>query len=312
MIGVDAGGSKTTAVLTDVTGQRVLGQGHAGAANPGVVGISAAWGQIQLAVELAFVAAERSSATVAACCLSIAGAGRPAQQATFQKLAHEAELAEHVAVTHDAEPVLAAVSPDSVGVVLIVGTGSLAWGRNTAGQTDRVGGWGPIFGDEGSGYFIARAGLQAAARMADGRGPETLLLNRFLDWFEVALPQELIAKVYVESMSRDQLAAASGIVFDAAAAGDAVADRILDQAATESGELLQTLIRKLDLPASSCAIGLTGGILLHQRDFANRVLQAAGVSTVVCDDQSRIHFVDNPAFGAVQLAIRMLSAHTSE
>ena len=93
-------------------------------------------------------------------------------------------MARSVRIVHDAVPILAAGSPEGWGVALISGTGSLAFGRDRQGRSCRAGGWGFLFGDEGSGYAIALAGLRAAAQAADGRAPATRLLEGFLERFQ--------------------------------------------------------------------------------------------------------------------------------
>src|ERR671926_137105 len=84
------------------------------------------------------------------------------------------------------------------GVVVIAGTGSVAFGRNEAGEEARAGGWGPIIGDEGSGYFIARAGLAAIMRAHDGRGPATKMTEILKERFDMK-PEDLPPFVYATS-----------------------------------------------------------------------------------------------------------------
>src|SRR5207302_776208 len=96
----------------------------------------------------------------------------------------------------DAALLLAAGTPEGWGVAVVAGTGSMAFARAADGRTARAGGWGPLLGDEGSGYAIALAGLRAAARSADGRAQVTPLTDRLLAAYGLTRPQELIGAVY--------------------------------------------------------------------------------------------------------------------
>src|SRR6185437_6227673 len=92
--------------------------------------------------------------------------------------------------------------PAQVGVALIAGTGSIAVGRNAAGVAARVGGWGHLLGEEGSGYAIGSAALNAAVRAADGRGEPTSLLQRILATWGLSAAPELIPYVYADANTR--------------------------------------------------------------------------------------------------------------
>ena len=96
----------------------------------------------------------------------------------------------------DAALLLAAGTPDGWGVAVVAGTGSMAFARGTDGRTARAGGWGPLLGDEGSGYALALSGLRAAARAADGRAQATLLTDRLLAACGLSRPEDLVGIVY--------------------------------------------------------------------------------------------------------------------
>jgi N-acetylglucosamine kinase-like BadF-type ATPase len=207
-------------------------------------------------------------------------------------------------VTGDAEPVLAAGASDSCGIALICGTGSFAWGRNGAGETARCGGWGYLVGDEGSGYAIARAGLVAAFRAADGRGPDTSLLPAFLHHFRADSAAALVPHLYAPEMTRQRLAGLGKIVF-AAVHEDAVARSIITAAAGDLAELVAALARRLGFSQGAFPLAVTGGVALHQpllHELLARQLEASGCRGV------SISLVRSPAAGAVALA-RQLAKH---
>ena len=193
-LGVDGGGSKTSAWLAigDPDGlPDVIGRGCSGASNCRSIGIDQATNSLRQAIDSAFQDAGRETTTVAAACLALAGADRSSDQRQIRLWAGRT-LADRLIVTNDGIPVLYAASPDGVGIALISGTGSFAVGRNAAGTVMRCGGWGSLIGDEGSGYQIALAGLQAAVRAADGRGMETKLLPALLEHFHIGDSHDLI------------------------------------------------------------------------------------------------------------------------
>jgi N-acetylglucosamine kinase len=161
---------------------------------------------------------------------------------------------------------LAAGSRDEHGVVLVAGTGSLSWARNREGRTHFASGWGSLLGDEGSAHDIAQAGLRAACRASDGRGPETSLLERYLALFGVDSLRQIVPRVYGGDLDRRAIAATCPVVFEAARAGDAVARRILRRAARELALSAATCIRILEMERDRFDVVASGGVF-HASDF---------------------------------------------
>ena len=311
VIGVDGGGTKSVAWLApldDSSGQTVLGRGLAGPGNPRAAGFDVAQANIDAAIGAAFAEAKLPRATAAAACFGLAGAGRAAEQEQIAAWATGRGIAARVRVCHDAEPILAAAAPDNVGIALIAGTGSLAWGRNAAGVTARAGGWGYLLGDEGSGYAIALAGLRAAMRAADGRGPQTDLLAGLLLKLGAASSHELVAMVYAPEMSREQLAALAGVVFDYSTT-DELAGTIVSSAAWDLGELVVAVVRELSFSHSGYTLAMSGGALLHQPNYRDSVLSALYMQLQLqkLSPPSQCIVVAEPVVGAVRLA-RLIAA----
>jgi N-acetylglucosamine kinase-like BadF-type ATPase len=147
------------------------------------------------------------------------------------------------------------------GINVISGTGSMTYGRR-ADAGARVGGWGELFGDEGSGYWIGIRGLQAFSQMSDGRlpaGPLLDLLRRHL-----GLGADLDAVDLVLNRwrgSRREIAALSRPVVDAARRGDAVAREILSDAAAELVLLVEATRRRLGFPPEETVpVSYSGGV----------------------------------------------------
>ena len=304
VIGLDGGGSRCAAVLARPTaagGIEVLGRGRGGPANPLATGTAATGASVAAAVAEAYAAAGLERRPAAAACLGLAGVGRPAQRGPVEDWAVAAGLAAEVVVMTDAEVILAGSEP-AWGVAVIAGTGSLAWGRSSSGAEARCGGWGPLMGDEGSGYAIAVAAVRAVARMHDGRGPPTDLLPRITDRFGVTDAPGLVTALSQPDLSRRELAAAAVDVVAAAAAGDAVASAILAAAGADLAAQVVAVARRLGLPAGGYPLRMTGGVAVHAaglRAGVTAALDAAGLPPAA------LSLVDEPAVAAARVAAGM-------
>lgn len=281
----------------------ILGRGTAGPGNPRAAGFDVAQANIEAAIEQAFADANLPRQPVAAACFGLAGCGRAEEQQRMSAWAKGNQIAEAVQVTGDAEPILAAASPDNWGIALICGTGSLAWGRNQRGQSARCGGWGYLIGDDGSAYAIALAGLRAAVRAADGRGPPTVLLSHFQVQLGVSEPAELVGKIYVPETTVERVASLAMTVFQSAPS-DAVAERIIATAAKELAKMTAALVGRLQLPTRGFPLALAGGVLLNQPRFQQLVREEIAMRGLT----PSIVAVGEPIVGAVKLARQLAAA----
>ena len=126
-------------------------------------------------------------------CVGVAGVGRETERQELWQALASRELADEIVIHSDFSVALDDAFGDGPGVLLISGTGSIAYGRGPTGTTARCGGWGPVFGDEGSGAWIGRRALSVVAAANDGREPETALTGAILTAAQVNEPAELIA-----------------------------------------------------------------------------------------------------------------------
>lgn len=147
------------------------------------------------------------------------------------------------------------------GINIVAGTGSIAYGERR-GRAARAGGWGEVFSDEGSAYWIAIQGLNAFTRMSDGRLPRSALYDSFRRRFELAIDLDLCSRLMGEAApSRDEIAALAGLVAEAARAGDAIALEILDRAADELAAIIDAVWRQLDFaPGEPVRLSYSGGV----------------------------------------------------
>lgn len=306
VLGIDGGASKTVAWLAACSPQdepAIVGRGAAGPANPQAVGFEEACANLDWAISAAWADAGVRTATnarpFAAAVLALAGSDRPENRDALRRWANERRLARRFRVVHDALPVLAAGSSEGWGVGLIAGTGSLAFGMARDGQTARAGGWGFLFGDEGSGYALALAALRAAAQAADGRGPSTLLTEALLARLEIDRPADLVRTVYEFADDRRRIASLADAVTAAAAGNDAVAVEILRQAAGNLAVMVAAVARKLRFAEEAFPLAVAGGLLLGCPELRGRLeseLNRIGLRP------KPITTVADPVLGAVKLA----------
>jgi N-acetylglucosamine kinase len=297
VMGIDAGGTKTVCLLADQEG-RVVARARAGGAN-----LQAA-GELQVEKVLHEVM-DRTIAdqdvVPAAICLGIAGVDRPDDRAVVRDMMKRIGLKARVLIVNDALIALEAGAPGQPGVVIVSGTGSIAYGRNNAGEAARSGGWGYVLGDEGSGYWIGRAALRAVLRAADHRGTRTLLTGMLLKHFQVTHPQSLLHAVYHTQISPAAIGALASCVQAAARQDDPAATAILRSAADELEASALSVARRLGLVEEPFAFVLSGGIFRAvpwlQEELTRRLPAAAPRSVTRLLDRE-------PAEGAVTFAIQ--------
>jgi glucosamine kinase len=257
-IGVDGGASKTAAIVIDGEGHTV-GRGVAGASNHLRVGIEEATRNIERAVNSALVEAGIAIRNVEYAYCGIAGSDHPVHR---QRVIDSLQVffpRGNFIVDTDARIALTGAVGFGAGVVVIAGTGSVAFGRNGAGDEARAGGWGPTLGDEGSGYWIAREGLSAIVRAHDGRGLSTSMIELLCNEYGMCDANDLPQFVYAATTHADDIARYGKLVVEAAGNGDAVANEILSRAGSELAECALAVARKLHITDQTFPVAYVGG-----------------------------------------------------
>lgn len=298
-IGVDGGGSKTTALLTGPNGT-VLGRGSSGSSNYHTAGMETACASLDQALHGAFADAglPPQPDRVKMACFGLAGVDRPEDQALLRAWAARQWSGMPVLFVNDAMLVLAAGCEAGWGVAVISGTGSIIYGRSPSGQTARAGGWGYLLGDEGSGYQIGLSALRYVTRAADGRSPQTLLTDLILDAWSLNAVEGLIKRVYREGATKKEIAALAAQVEYAALQGDGVAQEILTQAGEELMLGVKVVAARLDLPGE-VPCSLAGGVLAHSKLVVQAFLSHASKLGL---HFASVNIVEQPVLGAVRLA----------
>jgi N-acetylglucosamine kinase-like BadF-type ATPase len=295
--GVDGGGTKTRVLLADDEG-RTLATFVGGPSALDPAAPEGAATAIAEAIRGALAAAELPHVTPHTVCVGVAGAGREAaRQALWQALVAQ-EVASDVMVTTDAAVALDDAFGESAGILLIAGTGSVAFGRGPTGVADRTGGWGPLLGDEGGGLWLARRALSAATASADGRESESALLGAIMTVTGVDDPADLIP--WAAAQGHDGIAALAPLVLQAAEGGDLRATTLVTLAAEELVLHVRTLARRLfGDERAAISVALSGG-LLERGSLLKRLVEHR-LKSAVPGAQVRAEKVD-AARGALKTA----------
>jgi N-acetylglucosamine kinase-like BadF-type ATPase len=296
VLGIDAGGTKTVCLLADADGN-IVAHARGGGAN------LQASGELEVEKVLHGVMDEAigdGDLRPDAVCLGIAGVDRPADANAVRGIMHRLGFKSRTLIVNDALVALVAGVGDNPGVVLVAGTGSIAYGRDGAGRAARSGGWGYLLGDEGGGFWIGRSALAAVVRQFDGRGPATMLTDLVLEEMRLANPTELIHAIYDKGLQRRAIAGIAALVQKAADGGDAMASEILARAGTELAAAAASVIGRLGMRGDMFRTVLAGGIF-------------RGIPTLVTDVRMRLSeaaprsetelLTVEPAVGAVHLAL---------
>lgn len=238
------------------------------------------------------------STEIQAVCMGAAGSGSLDARRRIHRVVSQLLPGARVMVVHDACLVLAACKMSS-GIALISGTGSSAYGLAPDGSEASAGGWGHLLGDEGSGYWIARAAVRHVLQVDDQGGSPSVLGKLVLEALEVRSPRELVPKAYAGG-SPAALARHAPLVFVAAERGDAVAHDIIGEAAVWLQGLIETVSWRLGIGGP---IVLAGGVLLNQKRLRMKLQEELNRSM----PNSRVVCLEaDPVAGAVYLAERLL------
>ncbi|MCY0875263.1 MAG: hypothetical protein OWT28_03160 [Firmicutes bacterium] len=306
-IGVDGGGTKTLALALDGhTGRFALKE--TGPGNPSVIGFAQAGSRVKDVVEQAIAGLSGDVTCAFSLCVALAGVGRGQDRARMRELLQGFWPHAQIVVIVDPHAALLAGTAGESGVVLIAGTGSMAYGMNPEGDTARAGGFGYLLGDEGSGFAIGQAGLAAALTATEGRGPDTVLLSVAATYFgesEQEVGTHLPAflwQVYAQSEPVRTIAGFAREVL-AYATIDAVAHSIIQRAVASQVALVRSVRTRLS--GLSPTVLLAGG-LIGQDNYLRSSLIA---ELAECD--CRV-LTRPPVTGACLMAIREAGQETEQ
>ncbi|WP_165219880.1 N-acetylglucosamine kinase [Aquisphaera insulae] len=305
LLGVDGGGTSTVALVGRGDGT-ILGRGLAGPSNAKAVGVERAHAALAQAIAAAFADAGLVPRAAAAACLGLAGFDRPEDRQLLGEWSGSAGWADELVLGNDGDLVVAAGTPHGAGVGVIAGTGSIAVARGPDGRGSRSGGWGPLMGDEGSGYAVALAALRRIARRADGREPAAIrpdpLTRAVCEALSISGPESLVRTVYAPGFDRPRIAGLAPAILAAAQFDPAIGDEILRPAGLELARMARAAAQVLGWTHGPLDLALAGGFLLSAsvvRDALLEDLRAQGYEPAAT-------LVPEPAVGALVLARRRL------
>ena len=256
-LGVDGGQSSTTALIGD-EGGHVLGSGKGGPCNHAVAAEGRA--NLERAVRESVGAAcgeaglDPAQARFEAACFGMSG-GPEDKLSILNQLLRAGRLI----VTTDAEIALSGAVEAGQGIIVIAGTGSIALGRRGS-RTVRAGGWGFLFGDEGSAFDMVRQAARAALRMEEGWGPPTALRQALLEATSSIDSNEMLHCFYTPEWPRDRVAGLAPLIDTAAEAADPIALEILQGAAQQLATLVASVRSQLWNPGQPVEVAYSGGV----------------------------------------------------
>lgn len=298
VLGIDAGGTKTHALIADRNG-RVIGGGESGPGNWEGVGLDGAFAAYAQAIDAAMHTAGITRDDIIAAGYALAGLDWDSDVARLEAVIARLELPGPRTLVNDAFGALRAGSADGCGVVVIAGTGSTIAGRNRSGATFRTFGLGMCWGDFNGAAGLVLEATRAIGHAWIGRGPATALSDAFVQAYGAADVPDL-----VERVSRGAAPPPDGrlapLVFAAADAGDEVACRIVRWAGEDLGKTAAAVASKLALEREAFDVVLAGGVF---RARSALLTDALAEQVHLCAPDARVAPLEAPPVaGSVLLA----------
>ncbi|HXO87745.1 MAG TPA: BadF/BadG/BcrA/BcrD ATPase family protein [Candidatus Acidoferrales bacterium] len=301
-LGFDGGGTKTECVLADSNG-RIIASSKGGPSNPVRAGYARAWFSLSEAADAVLKHEKITSRHIRGICAGLGGAGRAGVARRVKTFFERGYPNSQVHVTTDLELALEAAFGVSEGIILLIGTGSAAFGRDANGKTARAGGRGPWVSDEGSAFDIGRRAVQAVALAEERRGPATSLSGRIFEIHQARTWDQLGEQI---SKNADSVFPKTfPLVAGLAAEGDAVSREILASAAVSLAGLAACVAAELGWRDRDVPIAKVGGASSRSRFFDSAIdaelkKQIPRVTNVTLET--------SPAEAAVRMAVRQASA----
>ncbi|PTQ56641.1 MAG: Kinase similar to eukaryotic-like N-acetylglucosamine kinase [Candidatus Carbobacillus altaicus] len=297
-VGVDGGGTKTRAVVASGKGKVLLDLTDEGA-NVNRFG----WKQATTVLSRIFEHIRGSlgdAVEFRGVFLGLSGMGREADRSRMATWLECAWPGVPTRVDHDALVALAAArGGEATGIVLIAGTGSIAFAYDEAGRAYRAGGWGYLLGDEGSGFALGRRALVRVVQSYDGRGAPTVLTDRVLEHFELDGIEALVRFVYRTPDILQRIPEVAPLVLTLAREGDAVAQAIVAEAVQALIDLVDAVQKQAFFSLERVSVVLAGGLMYLDSPLRMQVQAALADRYEVYPD------VVPPVVGAVLLARRL-------
>lgn len=304
-VGIDGGGTKSRLMAADRDGN-LYGPWFGGSTNISSNRREEVRENIRQLYRQFLTAQDAEPDSVDALCIGSAGIDVPENVARLSEILVEAGITCPSLVVNDVEILLAGESGGKPGAVLISGTGSVAFGKNAAGEGHRTGGWGHLVGDEGSGYWIAQEAIRQCLHAKDNRRPATLMTDLICKAAKIDDITDIMPIVYSEDGNKSKVADLGFNVDIAAEQGDALALEIMKQAARDLYGMVKAIFETLGLSRED-PIVLSGGTVLHSEPLKAQLMPLLGKLSDHVRPVTR-----EPCMGAIYLAQLRLEAGRAE
>jgi N-acetylglucosamine kinase-like BadF-type ATPase len=301
-LGFDGGGTKTDCVLADAEG-RVVARATGGPSNPVRTGYTRAWFSLSDAADSVLKQEKIHAGHIRGICAGLGGAGRSGVARRVTTFFEHGYPNARVRVTTDLDIAFESAFGSAEGIILLIGTGSAAFGRDSNGGTARAGGRGPWYSDEGSAFDIGRRAVQAVALAEEHRGPETALSSRLFAFHQCRNWDQLGEQITKNADS--VFPKTFSLVATVAEKGDAVARGILADAAESLAGLVAGVTNELGWRDREVPVAKVGGANGRSRYFD------AAIDAELKKAVPRMVGVPvemSPADAAVRMAVRLGSA----
>lgn len=297
-IGMDGGGTKTHCIIADKN-KSPLYECWGGPSNFLMLGTEVVSETISGLIRECIEHLKINQNQIDSVLVGVTGAGRRSDAELLEKgfAEYTGKNNLHIknfSVESDARIALEGAFSGREGCILIAGTGSILFGKDSKERIHRVGGFGRFIGDEGSGYMLGKMGLSAAAKHYDGRGEQTLLTNHLFTQFKISNPEDLINRIYRQNFD---IASFAPVVIQCAEQGDKIATEILRWNINELGNHLKAIKRKII--AAKLKVSFIGGLIANDTHFS-RLLREYVKENL--RDIEIIEAENSPAYGAVLMA----------
>lgn len=273
-VGIDGGGSNLRVVVVDEA-MTVVSHATDATANPNLIGQRQAASRIQQCIERACESIDVSA--IAAVGVGIAGAAAHHSAAWLVETVAPVLPTAKILPSSDHEIALVGALGKREGILLLAGTGSVAYGVNPAGEQVQIGGWGYLIGDEGSGYKIGLQALRIVTYEHD-RAKRTDFSKILLEALGLSEAKDLISFMYHrDAPPVREVARLARTVLEMAKDNVPAAEKIIHNAAYDLAHLVHQAKQRLDIPDAD--IAFAGGLLTSDNMLSHRVARQVGLST---------------------------------
>lgn len=303
VLAVEGGGTKTNSVIADENGN-IIAKSTTGPSNFLIVGFEKACENIIQGLQDCINNSKINNSDLKVAMLGLTGAGRKLDQDNMRKAFKDYSVSKgftfnSIIVDSDARISLEAAFPNKPGMILISGTGSIMFGKDGQGNLYRVGGWGRILGDEGSGFYIGKKGLISSIKQIDGRGEKTLLFDLISEKYNLNSLETIIKSIYTDNFD---IAKIAPLVFEAAEKDDKIAKEILNEAADELLLHIETMLKKVNFD-DKIGLSFVGSIITNDNYIRRKIVN------YINSNLKQIELIDSnnePIYGAIVMAINEL------